>query len=549
MLQRINIENYVLIDRASIDLADGLSVITGETGSGKSVLMGALNLILGERADLDVLRSSESKCIIEASFLLNEGFEPFFAAHDLDYDKETIVRREISPSGKSRAFINDTPVTLKVLKEFGSELVDIHSQMETSRLRDRAFRFEMLDGYAGQLEEVRAWQRDLAAYRQAQKDLEDLLAREAQSKADEDYYRFQLDELEVLDLEGNDFEALEEEAATQQHADTIVAALARVAYALDESDEALVPELKQLVQALAASAEHHLPSKELHERLQSTLIELQDIASEAADARDRVSRDPERQAEVEKLLDQIYAVQSKHRLNSVAELKALRNELREKLADTEQLEDQIKVLSNSIVRIEKGLKTTAQGIHAKREKAGKALEQGVASALESLKMPHARLAFVLRESEEFNQHGCSELQLLFTANKGAEALPLEKSASGGELSRLMLALKSVVASFRRLPTLILDEIDTGVSGDVAARMAEMMQAMSGRMQLIAISHLPQVAGKARHHLKVSKEVVGELTYTRIRSLHGDARIEELAGMLSGAEITDTARDHARSLLA
>lgn len=548
MLKRLTIANYALIDTTELVLSPGLTVLTGETGSGKSILLGALNLILGERADLSVLRKPDEKCIVEAVFTLGEEHRVFLNANDLDFEAETIVRREISVAGKSRAFINDTPVNLKTLRAFGDRVVDIHSQLETSRLRDKSFRFELLDAIAGQQERVSAWQGAYKNLVNLEQQLAELQEQEYRSKLDLDYFRFQLEELEAARLDDTDFAALEVEADVLRNAEKIGQNLKRVHYELDESEQAILPAVKQISTLAAELSRVHPQSAALHERLKSVYIELQDISTELGALVDSVEHNPERLSEIEALLDGLYQLQTKHRLASAEDLKALRLSLREKVGGIDSIEDRIAELQQRITQLQNDLEAEADEIHLEREKSAVKLEKEMSTRLGVLKMPHARLHVVLTKTDRLHRFGNSDLALLFTANKGSEALPLEKSASGGELSRLMLALKAVIAEYNTLPTLILDEIDTGVSGDVAARMGEVMHAMSKSMQLIAITHLPQVAGRAPNHFKVYKETVADLTRTHIVALSETARVEELAGMLSGETITDSARAHARELL-
>ena len=549
MLKRLRISNYVLIDHAELDLSRGLTVLTGETGSGKSILLGALHLILGDRADLDVMRSPEEKCIVEAVFELNSDLTSFFEAEDLDFEPETIVRREISPNGKSRAFINDTPVHLKTLKELGSRMVDIHSQMETSRLREKAFRFELLDACAQQLPEVRAYGIAYKQLLQLRVELDELKEQERRSKLDLDYFRFQFEEISAVAIDHIDAPALEEEAQTLRNADTIAAQLHKVSHLLEASDEAILPPVKALIQQLESTADVHSGTREIHGRLHSAYIELQDLASEALRYAEGISHDPERLHTIEHELDQVYTLLNKHRLSTIVELIALREDLKARIEAIDTLEEVITERTLAIAKLENDLNSKADTLHQARVSAARKLEEEIEALLAELKMPHARLQFALSTNAMLGVHGKSELALLFTANKGAEPLALEKSASGGELSRLMLALKAVISKYRSMPTLILDEIDSGVSGDVAARMAETMMRMSTDMQLIAITHLPQVAAKATHHFKVLKETAQEATFTRINYLTTPERIEELAAMLSGEVITESAREHARALLA
>lgn len=549
MLKHLSIRNYALIEEAVFTPGAGLSAITGETGSGKSILLGALGLVLGERADLDALRDPDAKCIVEATLSVADSWKAFFEKEELDFDRETILRRELSPGGKSRAFINDTPVNLKVLKRFGRSMVDIHSQMETSRLTDRTYRFELLDAAAGLEEKVGQWRADYRKLLNLKHELDELKEAESKSKLDLDYFRFQLDELEALNLDEIDAKALEEEAELHRNAESIAEISGKVSYALEEGEQSVVPLLKELVQSLSKIAEVHPASAALKDRLNSAAIELQDIAAEAADAADSVEQDSVRLTQVEELLDKLYALQSKHQLTEPSELASLRDELREKIDGIDSIDGRLQNLEETVRKQEEELLKRAMNLHDARTAAAAKLSSEISTSLSQLKMPHASLRFVVEQRNTLDAHGCSDLSLLFTANKGSQELPLEKAASGGEQSRVMLALKSVLSYHEQLPTLILDEIDTGVSGEVAARMAEMMQGMAKHMQLIAISHLPQVAGKADCHYRVSKEVSGDATFTRLHLLDEHDRVEELAAMLSGKAVTDSAREHAKALMA
>ncbi|MDG1780996.1 MAG: DNA repair protein RecN [Flavobacteriales bacterium] len=548
MLSKLSISNYALISHVEVEFTEGLSVITGETGSGKSILLGALSLVLGERADLDALRVKTEKCVIEAHLQTAEEHKSFFEKHDLDFEQETIVRRELSPSGKSRAFINDTPVNLKTLKLFGDQMVDVHSQMGTGQLRDTSFQFELLDAAAKQQTEVIAWKTRFALWRNKLEELEELKAAAAQSKRDLDYFRFQFEELQELNLDQLNQEALESEAAMHRNAEDIAHSFGKVVFGLEEAESSILEELKRVSDALDGTSRVHGESAQLQERLKSSLIELKDIAEEATSLRDKAEGNPERLAQIEGVLDGLYALQNKHQLTSAEELIALRDELDAKINSIDSVEDRIIDLERWIEQEETGLLKQAQTLHKGREKAGVTLQKEIQAHLKAMKMPDAIISFHMTPSTTLDKNGCADLELLFSANKGSAALPLEKVASGGELSRLMLALKAAVSAYKKLPTLILDEIDTGVSGDVAARMADVMKHMSEELQLIAISHLPQVAGKAKQHYKVLKSTAQGTTQTSIVQLDTAARLEELASMLSGEQVTDSAREHAKALM-
>lgn len=548
MLSRLSISNYALISQVEVEFIDGLSVITGETGSGKSILLGALSLVLGERADLDALRIKTEKCIIEAHLRTTEEHKLFFDEHDLDFETETIVRRELSPSGKSRAFINDTPVNLKILKLFGDQMVDVHSQMATGKLRDTSFQFSLLDAASNQQKEVDQWKQRFTNWKNKLEELEGLKDSAAQSKRDLDYFKFQFEELSELNLDNLDQEVMEGEAEMHRNAEDIAQAFGKVAFGLEEADSSILLELKRVSDALDGISRVHGESAQLQERLKSALIELKDIADEATSLRDKAEGNPERLAQIEEVLNVLYSLQNKHQLSSTQELIVLRDELDAKINSIDSADDQISDLENWIREEENALLGDAKVIHEGRKKAASILQKEIQAHLRAMKMPDAVITFHMTPRTHLDKHGCADLELLFSANKGSEPLPLEKVASGGELSRLMLALKAAVGNYKKLPTLILDEIDTGVSGDVAARMADVMKHMSASLQLIAISHLPQVAGKAKHHYKVLKFTSNGTTQTSIEELDAPARLEELASMLSGEQVTDSAREHAKALM-
>ena len=548
MLLRLNIRNYALIEQLDVEFTNGLSVITGETGSGKSILLGALGLALGERGAAELLRNKAEKCVVEITFHVSADFKTFFEENDLDYAAETIIRREIAVGGKSRSFVNDTPVSAKLLKELGAKLIDVHSQFETSNLRSKEFRMNLLDAAAGQFEQATTFKKQFKKWQALKSDLEQMIEEDAKSKAESDFISFQLNELDAAGLESVDIAAIEEEAEMHRNAEGIIGHLSALVYRLEESDEATLPALKAALQNIDALATMHKSGVQLRDRLKSVYIELVDIAAEANRERDSIEGDPGRLKVLEETLDKLYSLSHKHRLNSAVELIDLRESFRAKLDHFEGLTDKIESLSKEVESAQKALLQLAKTLHGGRIQAAGLLEKNVKEKLALMKMTDAKLQFVFSVTEELNQFGQTGVELLFQANKGLDAQPLEKAASGGELSRLMLALKATTASFLSLPSLILDEVDTGVSGEVAARMADVMRGMSGEMQLIAISHLPQVAGKAQHHYKVFKETIGEQTFTRLISLTEAQRVEELAGMLSGENITDSARKHAKELL-
>lgn len=548
MLLRLNIRNYALIENLDVDFTSGLSVITGETGSGKSILLGALGLALGERGAAEVLRNKAEKCIVEITFLVAEEFKTFFDDNDLDFTQETIIRREVAVGGKSRSFVNDTPVSAKLLKDLGSKLVDVHSQFEQSNIRTKEFRLNLLDAAAKQIDRVAEYKKLFKKWQTMKVELDQTMEEDAKSKAEADFLLFQLNELDAAGLESVDIAAMEEEADMHRNAENIIRHLDALVHRLEEADEAVVPTLKNALQSLDVLANMHKNGATLRDRIKSVYIELVDIAAEASNERDKIEGDPNRLKIIEEALDKLYALSHKHRLTNASELIDLRESFRTKLDHFEGLTEKIEGLTKEVDAVNKELTQMAEKLHLARIQAAGLLEKNVKEKLGMMKMVDAKLQFILTTSNELNLYGNTAVELMFQANKGLDAQPLEKTASGGELSRLMLALKATTASFVSLPTLILDEIDSGVSGEVAARMADVMRGMSTEMQLIAISHLPQVAGKAQHHYKVYKETLGGQTFTRLSVLADNQRVEELAGMLSGENITDSARQHAKELL-
>lgn len=548
MLRHLSIRNYALIAHIETDFTPGLTALTGETGSGKSIILGALGLILGERADTGVLRNQEEKCIIEAMFMADLSMAAFFEEHDLDFDEQTVVRREITPKGKSRAFINDTPVTLAQMRSLGSILVDIHSQQEQSRFREMSFRFSILDRFAQQEEAALAFQASFQNLKEAQKTLDLLTEREAQSKADLDYFQFQYQELEDAQLDDLPVEELEDRLSILENAESIQHGLQQVQNLLTEQEEPVVAQLKQGLQFLSSLKETHHGISALYERLQSAMIELDDISSEAGLESDKTQMDPKLLQQTQERLDEYYRLQNKHRCNDLSDLIELRNQLSKKINDVSSLADNIAEQEKVILELQTRLSKMASDLHTKRTKAAKGLEKKIQEHLVHLGMPNAVLRFEFNEIKGFNRHGNSEVQLMLMANKGGDFKPLDKVASGGETSRVTLALKAALAEQQLIRTIIFDEIDTGVSGEMALRMAEIMKQMSAKLQLINITHLPQVAAQADQQFKVYKTSDKNATFTHIEKLGEAERITELAEMLSGKDFGKEALANAKALL-
>ncbi len=550
MLKSLSIRNYALIDALEIELPNGLTIITGETGAGKSILLGALGLLLGDRADAQALHDKTQKCVVEGTFIIKEyGLGDFFSANDLDYAHETVIRREVTPEGKSRAFVNDTPVNISLLKTISSRLVDVHSQHETLHLNDAAFQLDAIDAVAGTGELLSDYR---AAYRQFRKlteQLQSLNEQEAQAKKDLDYFRFQFDELDTAQLKPDEQAELESELETLENAETIKSGLSKSAHALDGAEENLLGGLTEIKNTLAQLAKFNPQIAQLSERVNSAHIELKDIARELESLDGDIVHDPKRIAEVNDRLDVIYKLQKKHNVKTIAELIVLRDELSTKIAGIGSLEEQVIAVQKELEAIRKKLLDLAGKLSKKRSAAAPKLSKDVKETLQHLGMPGAELNVQLETLAEPRESGLDKALFLFSANKGSAPQPLNKVASGGELSRLMLSLKALLARHTALPTIIFDEIDSGISGDVAAKTATILAQMSGGMQVITITHLPQVASKGKSHLFVYKEDVGKRTVTRIKTLTKEERVQEIAKMLSAGKVGEAALKNAKELLA
>lgn len=548
MLVKIAIKNFALIRELELDLSDGLTVLTGETGSGKSIILGALGLVLGERADIKTLSLSDSKCIVEATFTLEDDETTFFEEKNLDYSKEVILRREITTGGKSRAFINDTPVSLATLKELGGRLVDIHSQHQNSILHEQSFQFAILDSFAGLQDVVSDYKKDFFQYRTLVQRLVDLKNADKQAKLDQDYFAFQLEEMSGIDFENIDFESMEQEMETLNNAEEIKSVLGTLAQGIEWSDQSLISSLNELISEVGNIADYHSGIKEIEERLKSVHIELKDIRSEGESIDNGVLLDSERTERLAELLDNIYRLQQKHRLKTVEELRLKKNELEDKVHQGLVLDSQIEKTEKELENQEEKLREQCEVISKKREKSGPKLKSAIEEVFAQLGLEKAVINLVLSSLDSFSEYGKERISFDFSANPGSPIQPIERVASGGEISRVMLALKAVFSKHTNMPTLILDEIDNGVSGEIGKRLGSVMKAMSKDSQLITITHLPQIAGKGDHHMKVYKRMDKDLTTTYIKQLDESQRINELAEMLSGKQMTDAAKENAKELL-
>ena len=549
MLKTLHIENYALIRQTDIAFDSGFVVITGETGAGKSILLGALGLLLGQRADTQVLADKEKKCVVEAVFDISGlGLEPLFARYDADYDDVLILRREILPSAKSRAFVNDSPASLQFLKELGEHILDIHSQYQTLTLKESAFQTQLLDTLATD-SPLSQYQSLYRQYAELKHELERLTAQEAENNKARDYNLFLFDELCAARLDVDEQQELEEEARLLEHAETIKEALGSVVAMCDgQEGDGVVSRLSASRSALSQVSAFHDGIESLHERLDSCLIEVQDILSEVASLDDRIQYSPERQAEVNERLDLIYRLEKKHGVDNVAALLDIQHDLDCRLQEADSLDDRIRSLMEEVDKVFARMQQSADKLTASRRKAGALLEKQLLPVLAQVGMASARIVADIAPAQDYGPMGHDMVRLLFNANQGGTPRPLGDVASGGELSRLMLAIKSLVTRRSLLPTIIFDEIDSGVSGDISVAVGGIMRHMAGHMQVIAISHLPQIAAKAGQHFKVSKAVEDNATISRIRQLSPDEHVTEIAVMLSSNPPTAAALQTARELI-
>lgn len=549
MLTSLTIHNYALIEELHVDFTDGLTMITGETGAGKSILLGALGLVLGNRADLNSLKDQSKKCVIEAVFKIdNYNLTSFFEEENIDFEVNTIIRREILPGGKSRAFINDTPVNLSVLAILNSYLIDVHSQNQTTAIIQTAFQFEILDALANHKPKVESYKRGLALFKNLQKEFSELLNQQHKANEQHDYNSFLYNELKIANLKETEQEELEALLEKLNHIEVIKQNLGD-AIQLSENEEIgidnLLKKFKINIQRVSTFAKDY---ENIYNRFESIFIEYQDIISELEKAFEKLDVDPSEIENLNQRLQLIYSLQKKHHLNSISDLLVLQEELAEKIKIVENASEVIKEKELEIKKVEVQLNQLATEIHQKRLKVIPDLTSQLEYILKQLGMPNAQFKIVLNLIDTFSSNGKDEIEWLFSANKGSNLGALKKVASGGEMSRIMLAIKSVLSNYSNLPTIIFDEIDTGISGEVANKMAEIMQEMATNMQVITITHLPQIAAKGNHHLKVYKNDEMDITKTQIRKLSKVERIKELAEMLGGKSISASAIEHAKELL-
>ena len=549
MITSLSIKNYALIEKLSIDFSKGFSIITGETGAGKSIILGALGLVLGKRADLTSLKNKEEKCVIEAHFEISKyNLFPFFEANDLDYEQETIIRREILPSGKSRAFVNDSPVNLQELQDLSLFLIDIHSQHQTQELSEENVQFEIIDAIADNQESIIEYQALLKSYKLDKSKLNTLLKRQSESIKEQEYNTFLVNELLAAQLKSGEQETLESDFEKLNNVEIIKESIDKSLAIANEEQIGVLHNLKEIKTALQKIATFSPEYNSILERITSLIIEFDDISEELNRCSEKLVNDPAQLELINQKLQLIYNLQKKHQVSSVDDLIEIQNNLENTLLEIGNLEEEISALTNSIQSKTDNLDLLSNTIHKNRLKAIPVLSQKLIAILETLGMPNVRFKMSLNSTSTYFDNGKDELQFLFSANKGTDFGLLKKVASGGEMSRIMLAVKAILAQYSKLPTLIFDEIDSGVSGEIANKMGEIMKEMSQKMQIFAITHLPQIAAKGTAHFKVSKATIGEDTQSELKLLTSEERIVEIAQMLSGTVVSDSALNHAKSLL-
>jgi len=549
LLTQLSIKNYALINELKIDFSSGLSIITGETGAGKSILLGALGLVLGNRADSSTLKDNSKKCIVEAKVsIANYNLREFFEEVDLDYEDHTIIRREILPSGKSRAFVNDTPVNLSILNDLRSNLIDVHSQHQTLSLSDTNFQFSVIDALAKNASKIENYKKGLIKLKNLKKQLEDLKTSQREANQQHDYNLHLFNELNDANLEIDEQEILEEKLEKLNNIEDIKINLSEALEISINEEIGLQTLLNTLENRLSKISSFSKEYKDLSDRITSVKIELDDIVSELEDENENVEFNPNEAEELNDRLQLIYNLQKKHYVNSNKELLEIFEDLSNKIIAVESSEEVINQKESEIKEVEQKLNDLAEKISKARQKVIPTLQSALQSLLSDLGMQNARFSIKVNLKDSYFSNGKDELQFLFSANKGGSFGELKKVASGGELSRIMLAIKKLLSENISLPTIIFDEIDTGVSGEISNKIAIIMQQMSKQMQVITITHLPQIAAKGNNHYKVYKEDINNTTTTNLRLLNPDERIVEIAEMLSGKEFSETAITHAKELL-
>ena len=550
MLRQLSIQNYAIIDALHVDFCNGVNIITGETGAGKSILLGALSLLLGERADSKALYNQEQKCVLEAEFDSVSDTKYIFEENDLDFEPVTIIRREIAQNGKSRAFINDTPVNLNILKALGEKLVNMHTQHETLDLIESGFQLEVLDALAKNQSLLKNYKQLFAAYKKDTQKLDAMVLEYNKAKAELDFLEFQLNELNEAKLDADEQTQLESEQQTLENVETIKKSIQATLQLIQESESSSIDILNEAQVQLKAVAKVHSGIAGLSKRIENVVVELKDIAAEFEDIQDAASLDPDRLEEVSQRLNILYRLQKKYTVNNTVELMAIQAELEQKIKSFDNSAEAIDALKKQIEHSEKELHELSEKLHTNRQKTVAAFQKGVETSLRLVGMPNATFVADIQKLKngQMNENGISDVRFLFSANKGFAPQEIKEVASGGELSRLMLSIKSQVATADHLPTMIFDEIDSGISGEVALRVGEIMRTMSKGHQLICITHVPQIARIADRHFYIYKDSSKGKTNTRIKILEGQDRIIEIAKMLSGEKVSDAALANAQELV-
>jgi DNA repair protein RecN (Recombination protein N) len=549
MLTSLTIKNYALIDTLQVEFNSGLSIITGETGAGKSILLGGLSLILGKRADLSSLKNKDQKCIIEAVFDVSSyNIKSLFKTEDFDYEEQTIIRREILPSGKSRAFVNDSPVNLNSLQLLGECLVDIHSQHQTLKLTSNDFQFQIIDALANNDALLQNYKFELKVYKHLRKELQELLTFQVEATKEHDYNSFLLDELVEANLIDGELESLEEEYETLNNIEAIQEKLSESYNVLSDEQMGVLSTLTTLKNNFQKLTEYSSKYEDLYNRINSNLIDLDDVFNEVNMLQSNLDANPNRLEAVDLKLKTLHNLMQKHVASDISELNKIKNELEERVLITENLDDTITKKQTEISNKEEELNSISNKIHKKRTNVIPQLKKELETILASLGMPNAQFKMETTYSNSFFANGKDELSFLFSANKGGSFNELKKAASGGELSRIMLAIKSILSNYIQLPTIMFDEIDSGVSGEISNKMGDIMVQMSKTMQVFSITHLPQIAAKGHSHFKVFKEDVNDVTQTNLVKLNHDERIVEIAQMLGGLDMSSSAIAHAKELL-
>jgi DNA repair protein RecN (Recombination protein N) len=549
MLQSLLVKNYALIESLEINFSTNFSIITGETGAGKSILLGALGLVLGNRADLSSLKNKEQKCVIEAHFAVsNYNLKQLFESLNLDYDQNTIIRREILPTGKSRAFVNDSPVNLQELQELGNYLIDIHSQFQTRNIISEEYQIDLLDKVAANETNIQAFQKELKNYKAFQSELKKIVTEKETLGKEQEYNLFLFEELEKTKLRLGEQEELEGESEKLNNVDFLKENISKVIAISNQEEIGLIANLNEVKSSLQKIASISPEFNNLYERITVSLIEIEDIIAENESLAEKLIDDPNRTELINNKLQAIYNLYKKHQVNSIEELLQIQENLEQKVVKFDDIDSLIKKLESQILNSKATLDKQALIITQARQKVAKIFISQITQIITQLGMPDAQFEFEITPSESYNKFGKDQINLLFSANKGSKIEAIKKVASGGEMSRIMLSIKSVLTDYSKLPTIIFDEIDTGVSGEIALKMAEIMKKMSDKMQVFAITHLPQIASKGNQHYKVFKITHNNDTISEIKLLNENERVVEIAEMLSGKDISESAINHAKALL-